>query len=438
MNMHRATHVDRILPELFVELADARTPAYLEAAIDRASSGPQRPSWTFPGRWIPMDITTRTVPVARMPWRQLAFLALIGILVALAAVAYLGSQQRRLPAPFGPAANGTVAIARAGDIFAADRPGGDLRPLVAGPEDDNSPIFSPDGTKLAFMRSIDAQHDQSSLMIAYADGTNVVQVATEASLGAESRSGWRFAPDGRSFMTVAQIGGEKRLVIRPVDPAATHTILDVRLPNSWMEISQSGGPSFRPTNAREILIVTRLVPEGPHGIYVYDLATGGIRTIVERAGYVFDVAWLPDGEHITYRSTDSGGEPRIVAADGSRDQAFDAVRGRLSPVSNDGTRIVAEHGGDGQKAVVVPINGDGQPVVIACGPATDIANQIEPPPDIACPMSWIWSPDDSMLIGTNLHEGPPTETYLLVDARTGQVTALDWVDVSMAWQRVAP
>ena len=50
---------DRVLPGLFDELADARTPDYLEAAIERASSRPQRPAWTFPGRWLPMEITTR-------------------------------------------------------------------------------------------------------------------------------------------------------------------------------------------------------------------------------------------------------------------------------------------------------------------------------------------------------------------------------------------
>ena len=73
--------------------------------------------------------------------------------------------------------------------------------------------------------------------------------------------------------------------------------------------------------------------------------------------------------------------------------------------------------------------------MLACGPGTDIECP-SPPTD------WIWSPDDTMLIGTVYHETPSgglTETYLLVDANTGQVTELDWVDVGTpAWQRVAP
>ena len=42
------------------------------------------------------------------------------------------------------------------------------------------------------------------------------------------------------------------------------------------------------------------------------------------------------------------------------------------------------------QTVVVNISGDGEPVELACGPATDIE----------CAESWIWSPEDSMLIGT--------------------------------------
>ena len=108
---------DRALPSLFVELASASTPDYLEAAIERASSRPQRPAWTYPGRWLPVDITTQAAPAARMPWRQLGILALIGLLLAVAAVAYVGARAGPLPAPpFGLAANGAIAMERDGDI----------------------------------------------------------------------------------------------------------------------------------------------------------------------------------------------------------------------------------------------------------------------------------------------------------------------------------
>jgi Tol biopolymer transport system component len=332
--------------------------------------------------------------------------------------------------PLGPARNGVIALGKDGDIVVADRPGGDLRPLVAGPEDDRSPVFSPDGTRLVFLRDTELG---SFLMVADADGTNVATISPEPS---ETYGWpWSFAPDGRSLMTIARIDGAYRVVIRPVDPAAALTVLDIRLPGVGSLIRQSGPPSYHPTNPQEILVVAQLEPGElsgfyPRGIYVYDLATRGIRTILELADdhYPTDVAWLPDGAHIIYTSSVS----RVVAADGSGDHAVDALRDRVSPLSNDGTRVVAERDVEGEQTgrpVIVPINGDGEPVALACGPGTDIEC---PTP----PTDWIWSPDDSMLIGT-LHDD--LTPYLLVDAHTGEVTELDWVGVGTpAWQRIAP
>jgi hypothetical protein len=234
------------------------------------------------------------------------------------------------------------------------------------------------------------------------------------------------------------------VVVRPIDPGAALTVLDVRLPDSWQEIED---PRFRPTNSQEILVVAQLEsdpavngPNGPRGLYVYNLATGGLRTIVEPAdGYVHDVAWLPDGEHIIYSLF---GDPYVVAADGSGAEAFDAWRDRISPLSNDGTRIVVDVAevdlpGDDfhQGSVVVSINGEGERIELTCGLGTNIE----------CAWSWIWSPDDSMLIGTVPHwtssdrETALPDTYLQADPNTGQVTELDWVDVGTpAWQRVTP
>jgi hypothetical protein len=218
-------------------------------------------------------------------------------------------------------------------------------------------------------------------------------------------------------------------------------VLDIRL-GGWSEISTSGGPTFRPTNAHELLVVGHLEPDGPQGIYVYDLARGRIRTVLEQPAdvWVNAVAWLPDGEHITYRL---GFGAHIVAPDGSGDRALDALRmDQLSPFSNDGTRIVVDvevvdvPGDDSnQRSVVVPIDGGGERVELACG----LGMPIE------CARSWVWSPDDSMLIGSAPRSTPSDpetslpDIYLQADPATGRVTTLDWVDVGTpAWQRVAP
>ncbi|HEX7346653.1 MAG TPA: hypothetical protein VF253_07660, partial [Candidatus Limnocylindrales bacterium] len=67
MTMDRSARIERTLPVLFDQLAEARTPDYLEAAIERASSRPQRAAWTFPERWLPVELVTTRVPSTRVP-----------------------------------------------------------------------------------------------------------------------------------------------------------------------------------------------------------------------------------------------------------------------------------------------------------------------------------------------------------------------------------
>ena len=63
-----------------------------------------------------MGVIARPLPIRPMPWRLIAVVALIGLLAAVASLVYVGSQ-RRVPPPFGPAANGSLVIGTAdGDI----------------------------------------------------------------------------------------------------------------------------------------------------------------------------------------------------------------------------------------------------------------------------------------------------------------------------------
>jgi Tol biopolymer transport system component len=332
--------------------------------------------------------------------------------------------------PFGPARNGVIAISQGGDILVADRPGGETRPLVIGPEDDWSPKFSPDGLKLAFQRDSDRG---TALMVADADGTDVVQILPESRDQERRDSGfgaWTFAPDGRSIVALAPFDdGRWRYVIRPLDPAQPTTVVSVPAPSSGMYREP---PLFRPTDPGELLVLGQRVPNGPRVLFVYELATGARRTIVEEPvlGTLLNIAWFPDGEHIVY--TVGGEGTYVVTADGSGDRPAEELNDRESPLSNDGTRFVAGRGGAGRDArlVLTSIDGAGAPVELECGAGWGIE----------CPWSWTWSPDDSTLIGIRPEgEHPLGESYWQVDPETGRVSALDWRDVGVpAWQRLAP
>jgi dipeptidyl aminopeptidase/acylaminoacyl peptidase len=367
------------------------------------------------------------------PALLLALVALVALVFAGGAM-LVGSRLFSHPykqTPF-PRGNGVIAVAKDGGIFVADRPGSDLRPLVTGPGEYGNPMFTPDGKKLVFLRD-------GALMVADADGSHVIQIGPQ---GDRNDHRWRLAPDGRSLVGLDSLDGSwtGRVVVRPLDPAADPIVLDLQLRERHellFELYQWGGPEFRPTNPQEVLIVGTLEPDGPHGIYVYDLATKAIRTVLESAGYVYDVAWTPDGASITYDLEGDGSvQARVVGADGSGDRPLlnspgtNAYR-RVSRWSNDGTRTVIEIG-SGQQ--IVSTSGDGEAVELPCPPRGEGSD------DFVCPDLWIWSPDDSMLVGTVEDEIRGTSTFL-ADPATGQVTKLDW-DVGLEdpqqWQRVAP
>jgi hypothetical protein len=106
--------LERDLPSYLGDIAMGPYPEYIDDVLSITANRRQRPGWTFPERWLPMDIATTKVPATRMPWRQLGVLALLLILVAGALAVYVGSQQQTDPLPpaFGPAANGNIPLRR--------------------------------------------------------------------------------------------------------------------------------------------------------------------------------------------------------------------------------------------------------------------------------------------------------------------------------------
>ena len=146
--------LDRDLPLLLEDLYMGGTPDYRDDLVQRIERTRQRPVWMFPERWLPVDITTERAAVARVPWRAVGLVALLALIVAASLAIYIGSQRQPgpVPAPFGLARNGALAVSLDGDIVAVDQASGQVTPLVTGPEDDQEPTYSPDGTKLGFIR----------------------------------------------------------------------------------------------------------------------------------------------------------------------------------------------------------------------------------------------------------------------------------------------
>ncbi len=88
--------------------------------------------------------------------------------------------------------------AQDGDLLIADQLDGTSRPLVAGPDADSNPVFSPQGDRLAFVRE-SPNWLSSQVMTVRLDGSEIKELATVAGWGVHL--GW--APDGSALMVSA-------------------------------------------------------------------------------------------------------------------------------------------------------------------------------------------------------------------------------------------
>ena len=142
--MNGTDRLERELTTWFADTAAPRVPDYTADILGATATIRQRPRWSFPARWLPAAVVPRLprLTLQHVPWRTIALLALLGLLLAAAVTLYVGSRPR-LPAPFGPAANGLVAYAELGEIWTVDPVTGDRKQdRVDGRRQPGPPIFS--------------------------------------------------------------------------------------------------------------------------------------------------------------------------------------------------------------------------------------------------------------------------------------------------------
>ena len=100
------------------EDAEHRVPDHLAEVLVRTAATRQRPWWSSPERWLPVQTTLRLAPVPRVPVLLLVVGALV--LAIAAAAAFVGSRPR--PAPVvGIAQNGPIINSEAGDLSGSIR-----------------------------------------------------------------------------------------------------------------------------------------------------------------------------------------------------------------------------------------------------------------------------------------------------------------------------
>ena len=363
----------------------------LERALAATRRTRQRPGWTIPERWIPVQLTMQPVAVSRslMPVIVLALL----LLAILAAALFAGAGRTRPAPPFGPAANGQIAYDNVGAIVLANADGSAPRTLAIGLGQSFTPTFSPDGTRFAFL-SRPAERQPLSLWVANADGTNPQNVTPALPLAIEVWASPSWSPDSTRLAFHTLAGGVSRIHIANADGSAVRTITDAATDRAWPAWSPTGewilfrsdeaadgrGPALgliRPdgTAERELVALgyasnaglsgSQWSPQGDriaywagrdgaHDVHVVDL-DGAITPISSEPESEFNVNWSPMGDRLVFEADVSG--VVVAAADGSRRDVLGQVSDCSASFSPDGKALLGfVPGTECRQLLIIPLD----------------------------------------------------------------------------------
>jgi Tol biopolymer transport system component len=402
-------------------------------------------------------IATRLRPSpAGRTWVLLAAAALLVALAAgtIAVGTGLVRVQRSdwpLPPTIGPAANGLVAYASGGDVYVGDAATGETSAIVIGPEMDTRPIFSPDGTHIAFLRG-DEGSGEASVLVVRADGSDERVVMPSGFSGRGVLFAW--TPDSASLVvnydsppfTTPVFDGELALL----DAAGTGApkVLTPPLP-SWpggpyFNHNAQVAPMFRPPSGD--LILSRDF----HALNVYDadlrhhtqLAADALERF-EPYG-VGSADWSPDGSKIAFslgrvsgfQWTDEHIGGFVMNADGTGVRQLTGVPGWMAAWSPDGSRIaVAQANGNSDACGTV----EWIAIVDVESGATHKLESTERTTSLGglnCDYQvagWSWSPDGRSIVELK----QPGTRPVVVDVETDQLRELPWeAESPPSWQRV--
>jgi len=438
---------DRDFARSLADLAEPRTPDYIDDVIQRAVRRRQRPAATFPARWLPMGVLAHRPAFAPgLPWRAIGLLIILALLLAAVFAIGLGALLDRPAPPYGIAANGQIAYSIDEDIYARDINTGEETLLVGGPASDFAPVFSRDGTRFAFVRAISQGQEANtiSVMVANADGSNVHAVVEPVPAGDVHWIEW--SPRGERLIFHNSAEGVPPLSVIDVDGEPNRRAIDLPLDVLTFD--------WRPGSDELILSGTEraAAPDPALGFYAIGVDGTGLRQLVPPAPTGFheeSFVLSHDGKFLAYSTaayeerSDWYRSIHILDLETGGDRTLPGPDSQGGPVfSPDGQKLAFIRYSDaGQdeitaQAFVGSAFGDGTDA-LAVGPAV----RVSPPSHLLAR----FSPDGTSLVVWKTWRGPLLRCFCgndeawLVDVATGAHERIplgddEWV----TWQRLTP
>lgn len=433
---------ERSLPVLLDELAAPRLPDYADDLFARTAATRQRSGWTFPERWIPMSAITRRLAAApSIPWRLGALVALLA-LAALVAALVAGALLDRGPAPYGPAANGRIAfIDEAGRVVSGDPATGQTSVLAAEPGHVGTPLYSPDGSRIAYAQEASGQ--KLNIFVANADGSQPMQL-NATPMPHPEYVGW--SGSGERFLVVAP-GGQMLLydATRAAEPVDLAQLTGKPRIKVGLGYNFRSTAAFQPPGGDQLLFVwgygeDKLGVVGLDGTGyrdLFDLGTSGLDALA-----IVGAEWSPDGKLIVLliETTPDNLQPYLLNADGTGFRSLkpdlfdDPLENINSPLwSPDGTEVAFQHW---SRKADSP-DQEFHPIAIVDVATADL--RYVGPIIYNGFVSWQWSPDGRYILEVPMDD---SREILIVNAEKGASNTWDtapWlVDNPIDWQRVAP
>lgn len=200
-------------------------------------------------------------------------------------------------------------------LFVARLDGSELRQLTAGPGEDVTPVWSPDGTQVAFA-STRGGGDKEDIWVVRADGTGLRNVTNNPA--GDSHPSW--SPDGRMivFCSTRGDGVNDDIYVINVDGSGLRRLTDNG--PDWDTF-----PSFSP-DGRKILfrrLLRRPADDGAEmltnsEIMVMNSDGTGVINLTHDPSFDGWPSWSPDGRRIAFSSNRSDPyQIYIMNADGS-------------------------------------------------------------------------------------------------------------------------
>ena len=356
-------------------------------------------------------------------------LLLVALLIVLLAI-FVGSH-RRVPPPFGPAANGVIAYDVNGHVVIANLDGSNPRQVTFDAGLQQDPAFSRDGTRLAW-RQFDPKGapETADAVLADADGSHPITIARAV----KELSHVAWSPDGRFVAFSGSInGGPGSGWIAPSD-GSSPPVAFTSMSGAWDPVWSPDGERLAIGTDRGLYVINR-DGTNPWRVNHNDYTEIGSRGEIAE--------WSPDGTMLLFTAITGDGnsdfeqEVYVVALDGSPETLVSrsAKRGRDASWSPEGTRIAYMHNGHGFGPI--PYIADPRGNVLRGFPGA---------------FGWyqpIWSPDGTKIVVTddqpdNLEGGPAVRVILDVNGHSPPIvlpaaapTPDQLPDWAATWQRLA-